>query len=207
MSNFLAGLLLLLIGAGLTGLLLPYITRQWQIQQKAIEVKSELVRDMTRLCSEMAMESVGRGIATNLDQYEYDTENSGDRILDWLIRGDVIFEALGLYFTDISVSNDWIDLLGLYIEFAQFQNATSRETRIVLLQEMAKELGDDIKDVDLEILYEPISALDSIESLNQHNRASQQLHKEIISRRGYAISRVVDSKIRGEFDIKEFLGL
>lgn len=63
MSDFLSHpLVLLLATAAIGGVLVPLITRQWQLQQKAIEVKSELITDIIELTSDMFVASERPGM-------------------------------------------------------------------------------------------------------------------------------------------------
>src|SRR5829696_1273222 len=48
-------LVTLLVGAALTGLVVPRITRQWQLRQKRLEVKTALVAELSELVMRFLM--------------------------------------------------------------------------------------------------------------------------------------------------------
>src|SRR5215207_8776119 len=48
-------LVTLLVGAALTGLVVPRITRQWQLRQKRLEVKTVLVAELSELVMRFLM--------------------------------------------------------------------------------------------------------------------------------------------------------
>ncbi|HET7273118.1 MAG TPA: hypothetical protein VFI90_18770, partial [Rubrobacter sp.] len=87
MADFLAHpLFLLFAGAVLTGIFIPALTRRWQDRQKALELKTELIGEISESITEMAMavQFVHLG-ATSMDQQRFD-----EAYREWEARSAVI---------------------------------------------------------------------------------------------------------------------
>ncbi len=54
--SFIESLALLLLGTLLGSLIIPFITSQWQQQRKALDIKAELVNEVTQITAEMIEE-------------------------------------------------------------------------------------------------------------------------------------------------------
>ena len=91
--------LLLIVGGILTGLLIPYITTQWQNHEKELEIKTSLVSKISEYVTRMLMAiqfvevSQSQGINSSLTNEEYDNEYR-----DWKINSDIIQSQIMLTF-------------------------------------------------------------------------------------------------------------
>ena len=100
--------LLLIVGGILTGLLIPYITTQWQNHEKELEIKTSLVSKISEYVTRMLMAiqfvevSQSRGINSSLTNEEYDNEYR-----DWKINSDIIQSQINAYFPNIDLGKDW----------------------------------------------------------------------------------------------------
>jgi hypothetical protein len=100
-------LLLLVAGAIFTSLLFPYITRQWQTNEKQMEVKSELVDELN--------EAVANTLTSyRLSQGPYGANTTAkiiDSVVQWQISRNTIGSKLDLYFpSDSQIRSNWSDL-------------------------------------------------------------------------------------------------
>jgi len=135
MSDFLSALVLLLIGAGLTGVLIPIITRQWQLQQKAIEIKSALIEEITEMGTEMFLEVIKPVTARLLAEEEGAESDLTSKFFEWVVRSQVIASRLKLYFRD-ELSVRWIKLYDLHQKFFLLSAQKAAGARAEALQDL-----------------------------------------------------------------------
>jgi hypothetical protein len=105
-------LIVLVAGATVTGLLLPTLTRRRDDHRKALEVKTELVADMSEAAMEfmVAIQFAVQGSAKQ-------TRDLHKALRSWEIRRSVIKTKLDVYFPDTTLGHEWA-VLGLnMIEF------------------------------------------------------------------------------------------
>lgn len=104
MADFLAHpLILLLFGALVSGLLIPEITRRWQIGQKALEIKIGLVGDL----SETIMDMV-----TSIHFVQLGANSMGNQEFDhayqtWVVRSAGVDARLRAYFPGTEIPDEW----------------------------------------------------------------------------------------------------
>ena len=96
-------LLLLLLGAILTGLVIPRVTRGWHTHQKALEIKTELVSELSKAIMEMIMAvQYARLGAVGQTQADFDAAYS-----KWEIASSVIGTKLHAYFPQTLIPATW----------------------------------------------------------------------------------------------------
>jgi hypothetical protein len=91
---------LLIAGAIISSLIIPYYTRQWQDHQKELELKTNFADDVNKAVSEMIVSAIYRNPHADL----YQTNN------DWLIAKAMISSKVKAYFSDIRMTQDWNNL-------------------------------------------------------------------------------------------------
>ena len=116
MSEFLKHpFILLLTGFALTGLIVPTITRWWQIRQKELEIKIELVSEISESVMKFVMAIQFSHIAARsygnhteeLSRIQHDLNNSYH---EWEVRSAVIGTKLQAYLPDTSsIPEEWTD--------------------------------------------------------------------------------------------------
>jgi hypothetical protein len=93
-------MVLLIVGALISSLIIPYYTRQWQDRQKELELKTNLADEINRAVSDMIVSAT------------YRSKNS-DPILtnkNWLISDAMISSKIKAYFSNIPMNQDWNNL-------------------------------------------------------------------------------------------------
>ena len=101
-------LVLLLIGAFISSLLIPYFTRQWQDNQKEFELKTALADEVNEAVSDATIS--GR---LNIDATR---EERSDVMTKWQVSKDIISSKIEAYFSDLDITGRWINLsnIGTY---------------------------------------------------------------------------------------------
>jgi hypothetical protein len=126
MVDFLAHpLFLLFAGAVVTGLLIPALTRRWQDRQKALELKTELIGEISESITEMVMavQFVHLG-ATSMDQQRFD-----EAYREWEARSAVIGTKLQAYFPRTAIPAEWAKLSEVVIDFYALEGVSDENQR------------------------------------------------------------------------------
>jgi hypothetical protein len=95
--------LLLLVGALISSILVPSLTRQWQNHEKELEMKSRLVEDMNNSVTDfvMAVQFAEVG-ATSQSQADYDKAYR-----DWEIKRGQLASKIRVYFPGSRIADEW----------------------------------------------------------------------------------------------------
>lgn len=96
-------LTLLLLGAALSGLLVPWVARGWQDQRKALEVRAALAERLTRAVVEIAT-AVQFVLVGAASQSQQDLDHA---YRTWQLEKSVLTSLLGAYFRDGAVTAAW----------------------------------------------------------------------------------------------------
>jgi hypothetical protein len=99
--------LLLLVGALLTSILVPSCTRNWQQYEKELEIKRELVQDISRSTGtfQQALKTVQ---VTSLPVGKSGGEYAGRLVDRWEVEGQVLASEIQLYFPNTGLSERWL---------------------------------------------------------------------------------------------------
>jgi hypothetical protein len=174
MADFLAHpLLVLLVGAVLTGMLIPALTRRWQNRQKALELKTELVGEISESITEMVMavQFVHLG-ATSMDQQRFD-----EAYREWETKSAVIGTKLRAYFPETAIPAEWTEFSEIVTDFYALEGVSDENRR----SEYFLTINDKLS-----------ALLDT-----QHERAGDwgALKEGISKKKAELIQKVLDSKI------------
>jgi hypothetical protein len=99
-------LLLLLVGAAVSSYLIPALTRQWQDHQKELEVKIDLVDEISKTVAEFV-------IAVQFAQFRSDNQSQeqyDDAYRAWEIARPTIGSRLRAYFPGSTLVREWEEL-------------------------------------------------------------------------------------------------
>jgi hypothetical protein len=95
---------LLLLGAGVTGLLVPHITTAWQNQQKALDIKTNLVSRLSNAATKII-------VATQFAELGSRGSESSSALYsayrDWAIDSAGLSSELRAYFPHSTIGHDW----------------------------------------------------------------------------------------------------
>ena len=97
-SDFLVPLGLLVAGAAVTGLLVPYITRGWQRHQKRLELKVELLRAVSEAVTRLITHAQWRDMGAKPELSPEDRAEFEWRYGEWEVGTQVIQAQLEAYF-------------------------------------------------------------------------------------------------------------
>lgn len=141
MSDFLAHpLVILLVGALLSGLLIPAFTRRWQERQKEVELKTELVSELSESIMKMIITiqivhlSLNNPNRENIDTVALQTKLT-DAFEEWEVKSAVIGTKLQAYFPNTSIPVEWTQFSEIVTDFYALEGAGDRESYRHRIQE------------------------------------------------------------------------
>ena len=185
-----------MVAALLGGWLIPQVTRKWQDHEKALEIKTGLVSEMSESVSSAVM--TGRFIAVGLvrgasadpsaDQRAW---NDGYRA--WTTGSASTGAKLEAYFAASDLGSEWRSFANVVTDFFQL-SATVNATRsaqvreIFAYPELSKELRLSAKDRHV---------LATSNSSPEFQRAYAELGRGILKRRDDLVQDVLDAGVSG----------
>jgi len=107
-------LLLLLIGAVISGLLVPYITNQWQNHQKEMEIKTNLVTQISKAVSDIII--VSRMI--QIPSFSNTNLSYANTFEDWEVSKSTIGSQIQAYFPQNNIRQEWDNLSSAITDFS-----------------------------------------------------------------------------------------
>jgi hypothetical protein len=140
-------LTVLLVGALISGLLIPAFTRRWQNHQKALEIKTQLVSELSKSIMEIIMAIQFAHIdAKSQKQADFDKAYR-----DWEIESAVVGTKLQAYFPDTIIPTEWTTFSELVTDFYALEGVGLNE-RSTFTAVIARKLGapTDLKHQDPE---------------------------------------------------------
>ena len=188
--------LLLIVGGILTGLLIPYITTQWQNHEKELEIKTSLVSKISEYVTRMLMAiqfvevSQSRGINSSLTNEEYDNEYR-----DWKINSDIIQSQINAYFPNIDLGKDWKKFSNAVEYFYALSGTGPEDLRTDLLQKIQTNLSHDINLTTWNILKNKIYPLNSTKEIIYWQENWGLLKDQIIEEKEVIIQKILNTKI------------
>lgn len=119
-------LLLLLVGAVITGLLVPSITHRWQTQQMGQDLKTKVIGEITDASSS----TMSQLELTVLPEFGHNasTSSSATQYQVWMQKGSSIGSEIQAYFPDRGLPLHWGNFYGLMRNFYLFTYATDPAT-------------------------------------------------------------------------------
>ena len=129
-------LTILLVGALISGLLIPFITRRWQNHQKALEIKTQLVSDLSKSIMEIIMAVQFAHLGS-----QSQTQADFDRAFrEWEIQSAVMGTRLQAYFSDTTIPVEWTDFSELVTDFYALEGV-DQDMQPKFMSEIRKKLG------------------------------------------------------------------
>jgi len=188
--------LLLIVGGILTGLLIPFITTQWQNHEKELEIKTSLVSKISEYTTRMLMAiqfvevSQSGGRNSSLTQEEYDNEYR-----DWKINSDIIQSQINAYFPNIDVGKDWKKFSNAVEYFYALSGVRPEELRIDFLQKIQTNLSNDINLTTWNILKNQIYPNNSTKEIIYWQENWGLFKDQIIEEKEDIVQKILDAKI------------
>ncbi|MGB9168744.1 MAG: hypothetical protein WCB31_07455 [Nitrososphaeraceae archaeon] len=188
--------LLLIVGGILTGLLIPYITTQWQNHEKELEIKTGLVSKISEHVTRMLMAiqfvevSQSRGINSSLTNEEYDNEYR-----DWKINSDIIQSQINAYFPSIDIDKSWKKFSNAVEYFYALSGTSSQDSRINFLKKIETNLSNDINLTTWNILKNKISPSNDTKEIVYWEEKWGALKDQINEEKENIIQKILNTKI------------
>lgn len=101
-----------MVGAGITGLLLPDITNQWQNHQKELELKTDLANQISRAVANMIISGRLIQITGFINSSDY-----GSAYIAWETAKSTIGSQIEAYFPNTQIKQEWDNLSTAVTEF------------------------------------------------------------------------------------------
>ncbi len=127
-------LLLLVIGAAVTGLLVPSITHRWQTQQMGQDLKTKVIGEITD-ASSMTMSQLELTVLPEFNSGASQTASSV-QYQTWMQKGSSITSEIHAYFPDGGLPTHWGNLYGLMRNFYLVTYARDPSTRAARLADI-----------------------------------------------------------------------
>lgn len=162
---------LLLLGAVISGLLIPWITRRWNNHQKALEIKTELVSDLSKSIMEMILAvQYARLQAKSQTQQDFDREYR-----NWEIQSAVIGTRLEAYFSKSGIPDDWTTFSNAVTDFYAIEGIPA-DARHRAQSELWQRLGKSTP-------------------LTEGDEGWSELKNELLKKKAELIKRVLEERI------------
>lgn len=114
--------MLLIIGAIISSLLIPYYTRQWQDYQKELELKTDIAGEISKAISNIIITArliQNPGFTNQMD--------FGSASVEWEISKAFIGSKIQSYFPNPQIQQDWKNLSNVLTEFVQLNAQISQK--------------------------------------------------------------------------------
>ena len=184
------------VAALLVNWLIPQLTRKWQDHQKALEIKTGLVSEMSESVSGAVM--TGRFLASGLirkssadPRAEQRAWNEGFR--DWTTRSASIGARLEAYISGNDTGSQWRSFSNVVTDFFQL-SANVNDSRVSQVREILRYSG---LPGDVRLSRKDWVVLASANSGAAFDRAYAELGRGILERRDQLVRRVLDSSVSG----------
>jgi hypothetical protein len=183
-------LLLLALGTLLSGLLIPRLTREWQDHQKALEIRTDLVGEMSEAVMTVLVDAdVWGPSASGTADPEAASEHSLTAYREWKVRSAVIESRLRAYFPDDTLATEWYWYQHAVASFLQLHAATGENRADLLTRYIEPNLGGATPTVEWSVLQRP----DDPRYLNQWSN----LYLAIQARLNEFVTRVLHEPMSG----------
>lgn len=125
-------LLLLVVGGIITGLLIPYITNQWQNHQKEFEIRTDLLGRISESLAGLLVVRENVEIDLENNRISNDTTNSFvNQFKNWSISNAVIGSQLRAYFPQTPIGQEWDRFVNLTNQFYESPMLDSKHKFLV----------------------------------------------------------------------------
>src|SRR5689334_1621263 len=106
--------LILILGAIISSLIFPYFTRQWQDNQKQLELKTALADDINKAVSDSTAS------ARLFNTGRIDSKDFDNTFKNWEINKEMISSRIQSYFSNNQATQNWNNLASTVEELAYY---------------------------------------------------------------------------------------
>jgi hypothetical protein len=128
---------LLIIGAGISGLLIPHITNQWQNHQKELELKTDLASQISKAVANIIIGSRLVQIPT----FAYTNLSYANIVEQWEESKASIGSQIEAYFSDTQLKQEWDNLSSAITEFSNLNAALSNSNHPSYAPKLCSRIG------------------------------------------------------------------
>ena len=114
--------MLLIMGAIISSLLIPYYTRQWQDYQKELELKTDIAGEISKAISNIIITARLAQNPAFMNQMDF-----GSASVEWQISKAYIGSKIQSYFPNPQIRQDWKNLSKVLTEFVQLNAPISQK--------------------------------------------------------------------------------
>jgi hypothetical protein len=184
-------LVVTVVAALLGSLLIPYLTRSWQNHQKALEIKTDLVGQMSESVSDAV--ATGRFIAADLVQTGSPQQAWNDGYREWTTASASIGARLQAY-VGSEIGADWRSFADVVENFFRLSANSDNRSRRQQVDEIARDPG--LRKYG-PLTPEGRAALTGPRSTPLFRVAYEGLAERILQREDELVERVLDSDVSG----------
>jgi hypothetical protein len=178
-------LLLLVVGGAISGLLIPYITNQWQNHQKELEIKTDLV---VRISGSVMSMIIAVQFAEMSGPSQQSQEEYNKIFREWEISSAIIGSQIRAYFPANNLGPDWDKLSKLGTDVYTLSGISVPDTRVKHVEKIKGYFSSSMDNVDFSQL---------VNSAEREKYLSQwfKLKDEIIKKKDTLVGGILESHI------------
>jgi hypothetical protein len=179
-------LLLLVVGAVISGLLIPYITAQWQNHEKELELKTNLVSRISEAVSS-ALTSAQFSAANRTEQAAYQ-----QAYYEWEATHSAISSYLRAYFPNTSIGEEWDEYANITTSFFRLAAYNPLQEKQQLVGQIQKHFSSCPNSINWNALINE----DELFFYDKDYRANWfRVKDQIISAKNDIVQNIVDAPI------------
>lgn len=118
-------LTILLLGAAISGVLVPWLTRRWQNHQKSLEIKTDLVSELSKAIMQFVM-AIQFAHLRSVSQTQADFDAA---YRDWEVQHSVLHTKLEAYYPNSEIPERWAGIAERLTDLYALEGASSNENR------------------------------------------------------------------------------
>jgi hypothetical protein len=181
---------ILILGAFITGLLVPHITMTWQNGQKALDLKTTLVTQLSDSATKIIVTTQLAELGTTTSSTQSDLTAA---YKDWAIESAALGSELRAYYPNTSIGDDWGAYANVVTNFYALTGVQNPHSRKRFLQTIRTGLLPfKVTNVDWELL----SRWDHLPLRTPKVQATwYQLRIDVLNRKNTIIQEVLDHNI------------
>lgn len=129
-------IVLLFLGAIVSNFVVPLLTEQWQVKERQIAIKSDIIKQMSASVAEIVSttELIEAGALSAAP------EASADAFLAWSKNDGILSSRLTTYYPGAAASQDWQQFAGTVTNLYELAIATTPKDRTLKLRDLKADL-------------------------------------------------------------------